>query len=100
MKITMNIDCTPEEARAFFGLPDLKPMQDELMQVMRNRLMAGVAAMDPAETLRAWIPATAGLDAAVSSPRWPAANGTNNSPPRTLRRLPPAAGRSAVTGRC
>ena len=62
MKITMNIDCTPEEARAFFGPPDLKPMQDELMQVMRNRLMAGVAAMDPAETLRAWIPATAGLE--------------------------------------
>ena len=62
MKITMNVDCTPEEARAFFGQPDLKPMQDELMQEMRNRLMAGIAAMDPAEMLRAWMPAMAGFE--------------------------------------
>lgn len=62
MKITVNIDCTPEEARAFFGQPDLKPMQDELMQEMRNRLLAGMAAMDQAEMLRAWMPAMTGLD--------------------------------------
>lgn len=62
MKITMNVDCTPEEARAFLGLPDLKPMQDELMQEIRNRSMAGIAAMDPAEMVRAWMPATTGLE--------------------------------------
>jgi hypothetical protein len=62
MKITMNVDCTPEEARAFLGLPDLKPMQDELMQEIRNRSIAGIAAMDPAEMLRAWMPATTGLE--------------------------------------
>ena len=26
MKITVDVDCTPEEARAFLGLPDVKPM--------------------------------------------------------------------------
>ena len=31
MKITMNVDCTPEEARAFLGLPDVKPMQEQLI---------------------------------------------------------------------
>jgi hypothetical protein len=62
MKITVNVDCTPEEARTFLGLPDLKPMQDELMQEMRNRSMAGIAAMDPAEILRTWMPATTGLE--------------------------------------
>ncbi|MBV8402396.1 MAG: hypothetical protein JOZ17_27295 [Acetobacteraceae bacterium] len=62
MKITINIDCTPEEARTFFGQPDLKPMQDELMQEMRKRLMAGIAAMDPAEVLRTWMPATPGFE--------------------------------------
>jgi hypothetical protein len=46
MKITMNVGCTPDEARAFLGLLDLKPMQDELMQEMRNHSMAGIAAMD------------------------------------------------------
>jgi len=32
------------------------------MQEMRNRSMAGIAAMDPAEMLRAWMPATTGLE--------------------------------------
>ena len=62
MKITVNVDCTPEEARAFLGQPDLKPMQDELIQEMRNRLMAGIAAMDPTEMLRVWMPAMTGLE--------------------------------------
>ena len=62
MKITMNVDCAPKEARAFLGLLDLRPMQDELMQEMRNRSMAGIAAMVPAEMLRAWMPATTGLE--------------------------------------
>jgi hypothetical protein len=62
MKITMNVECTPEEARAFLGQPDLKPMQDELLQEMRNRLMAGLTAMDPAAMLRTWMPAATGLE--------------------------------------
>jgi Family of unknown function (DUF6489) len=62
MKITMNIECTPEEARAFLGQPDLKPLQDDLMQEMRNRVMAGIAAMDPAEMLRSWMPGMTGLE--------------------------------------
>jgi hypothetical protein len=62
MKITMNIECTPEEARAFLGQPDLKPMQDELMQEMRKRVMTAIAAMDPAEMLRTWMPGNAWLE--------------------------------------
>lgn len=62
MKITMNIECTPQEARAFLGQPDLKPLQDELMQEMRNRMMAGMASMDPAEMLRTWMSAATGLE--------------------------------------
>jgi hypothetical protein len=62
MKITMNIECTPEEARAFLGLPDLKPIQDEMMQEMRNRLTASMAAMDPIEMMRACMPAMTGFE--------------------------------------
>jgi hypothetical protein len=62
MKITMNVDCTPEEARAFVGLPDLKPMQDELMQKIRERMMAGITMMDPAEVRRTWMPGMGGLE--------------------------------------
>jgi hypothetical protein len=62
VKITVNVDCTPDEARAFLGQPDRKPMQDELMQEMRNRLMAGMAAMDPAGMLSASMRAMTGFE--------------------------------------
>jgi Family of unknown function (DUF6489) len=62
MKITINVDCTPAEARTFLGLPDLKPMQDEFMEEMRKRLLAAAAATDPGEMLRNWMGATAGVE--------------------------------------
>ena len=36
MKFTVNVECTPEEARAFMGLPDVQPMQEAMMQDFRN----------------------------------------------------------------
>ena len=58
MKITMDIDCTPEEMRAFFGLPDVKPMQEALLKEVQNRLAANLQAMDPEAMLKTWLPAT------------------------------------------
>jgi hypothetical protein len=40
VKVTFNIDCTPEEARRFFGLPDVTQLQAELMDKIRDRMMA------------------------------------------------------------
>ena len=53
MKATMNIDCTPEEARAFLGLPDVQPMQEHLMKEMQERLSTNLKAMDPSTMLNA-----------------------------------------------
>ena len=47
MKITVDIDCTPEEARAFLGLPDVKPMQERLMGELGERMAANLKAMEP-----------------------------------------------------
>ncbi len=58
MKATMNIDCTPEEARAFLGLPDVQPMQEHLMKEMQERLSANLKAMDPNTLINAWLPTT------------------------------------------
>ena len=58
MKITMNVDCTPEEARAFLGLPDVKPMQEQLMREVQERMAANIRAMEPEAMLRTWLPAT------------------------------------------
>jgi hypothetical protein len=56
MKVTVNIECTPEEARAFFGLPDVQPMQEHLMKEMQERLSANLKAMDPDAMIKAWLP--------------------------------------------
>ena len=58
MKVTMNVDCTPEEARTFFGLPDVQPMQEHLLREMQERLSTNLKAMDPDTMIRAWLPAT------------------------------------------
>ena len=58
MKITVDIDCTPDEARHFFGLPDVKPMQDALMQQIQDRMSANLQAMEPEAMLKTWLPAS------------------------------------------
>ena len=58
MKITINVDCTPDEARHFFGLPDVKPMQDALMQQIQDRMSANLQVMEPEAMLKTWLPAS------------------------------------------
>lgn len=57
MKITFDVDCTPEEARTFFGLPDVKPMQDALLRKIEERMAANLDAMAPEALLKTWLPA-------------------------------------------
>lgn len=57
MKITVDVDCTPEEARAFMGLPDVKPMQDAVMKEVQERMIASLHAMDPETMIKTWLPA-------------------------------------------
>ncbi len=58
MKVTINVECTPEEARAFMGLPDVRPMQEALMGDLEERLRANIKAMTPEAMVNAWLPAT------------------------------------------
>lgn len=58
MKITVDVECTPEEARTFLGLPDVQPMQEQLLKELQERLSKNIAAMDPAVMVEQWLPAT------------------------------------------
>ena len=58
MKIKLDIDCTPDEVRDFFGLPQVKPLQEELLKEVQERLAANIKAMDPEAMLKTWLPAT------------------------------------------
>ena len=56
MKIKIDIDCTPDEARSFLGLPDVKPMQETLIAQLQERMTANLAAMDPETMMKTWMP--------------------------------------------
>jgi hypothetical protein len=58
MKVNVEVDCTPEEARSFFGLPDLKPMQDRMMAEIEQRLRSSLNAMNPEVIFKTWLPAS------------------------------------------
>ena len=54
MKFKIDIDCSPEEARRFFGWPDLQPMQEAVLKAMQERLLAGVQGMEPENLFKTW----------------------------------------------
>jgi len=56
MKIRVDIDCTPEEARQFLGLPDVRPMQDAVMAQLQEQLQSNLKAMEPEALMKTWLP--------------------------------------------
>jgi len=55
VKITINVDCTPEEARVFMGLPDVKPMQEAVLARMEKQMLDGIEALSPDAVLKSWM---------------------------------------------
>ena len=58
MKVNVEVTCSPEEARAFFGLPDIKPMQDRIMGEIEERLKSSLNSMNPEQVFKTWLPAS------------------------------------------
>ncbi len=56
MKITFDIDCTPQEARAFLGLPDLGPLHDLYLERMKSTITDGLSPADFEKVARTWMP--------------------------------------------
>ncbi|MBV9510815.1 MAG: hypothetical protein JO303_11095 [Caulobacteraceae bacterium] len=55
MKVTVNVECTPQEARAFLGLPDVTALNDQMMKEMQARMKANMAALKPDELMKNWM---------------------------------------------
>ena len=56
MKIKFDIEATPQELRTFFGLPDVEPLQQEMMNIIRKNMSAGMEGFDPSILLKPWLP--------------------------------------------
>ena len=60
MKMTVEVDCTPEEARRFFGLPDVSGLNEALVKEMQARMSANISALAPEELMKSWMAFGAG----------------------------------------
>jgi hypothetical protein len=58
MKVKFDIECTPEEARHFLGLPDVAPMQDAMMKEMEELMRENIRSLDPETMIKTMLPAT------------------------------------------
>jgi Family of unknown function (DUF6489) len=54
MKINVEIDCTPLEARQFFGLPDVQPMQAAVMEKLQQQMMSNIEKVSPEALMQSW----------------------------------------------
>ena len=55
MKITFDIVATPQELRVFFGLPDVEPLQNEMLEHIRKNMAAGMEGFEPATLIQPFI---------------------------------------------
>jgi hypothetical protein len=60
MKMTIEVDCTPEEARRFLGLPDVTALNETLVQEMQKRVAANMSMLSPDEMMKSWMTFGAG----------------------------------------
>lgn len=56
MKITANVDCTPEEARRFLGLPDLTPVHQAYVERMTKMVSENPGTETFTELMKSWGP--------------------------------------------
>lgn len=54
MNVKIEIDCTPAEARAFLGLPDVTELNAALTAEMQARMQENLARMQPEELMKGW----------------------------------------------
>jgi hypothetical protein len=56
MKVHIEVDMTPEEARKVMGLPDVAKMQEDMLKEMQRRMKVALDTSDPEAMLKAWLP--------------------------------------------
>jgi len=56
MKVHVEIDMTPEEARRLMGLPDVSKLQEKMVAEIERRMQAAMDTSDPEAMMKAWMP--------------------------------------------
>ena len=56
MKVTVDVDCTPEEARRFMGLPDMTVVHEAYTDKMKKMIEEGITPDSVETMMRNWMP--------------------------------------------
>ena len=54
MIVKLEVDCTPDEARVFLGLPDVKALNEHMVEEMQSRMDANLSLLAPEEMMKNW----------------------------------------------
>ncbi len=55
MKMKIEVECTPEEARSFLGLPDVSGLNAHLVEEMKKRMEGNMNMLQPDELMKTWM---------------------------------------------
>ncbi len=55
MKVNVQIDCTPQEARTFFGQPDIEAFNAWMVEQTKARLEQNMDLLKPEELMKGWM---------------------------------------------
>ena len=58
MKFTVDVDCTPEEARHFLCLPDVSALQEEALSEIRTKMLKMIQSSDSEALMKSWMPSS------------------------------------------
>jgi len=56
MKVTVDVDCTPEEARRLMGLPDLTEVHAAYIEKLRSAISEGIGPDYLTDMMKSWGP--------------------------------------------
>ncbi len=67
MKISIDIDCTAQEAREVMGLPDLKPLQEIWLAQIEKKMIDDMERFSPDSLIKSWTSNSSGGAAWIQS---------------------------------
>jgi hypothetical protein len=56
MKVNVSVEATAQEMREFLGLPNVQPLQDEMLQTLRDNIKRGTVNFDTLGLLKPMFP--------------------------------------------
>ena len=56
MKVKLEVECTPAEARQCLGLPDVAALQDRMLAQIEAKMQENLSYLDPETLMKTWLP--------------------------------------------